>query len=361
LAELSRYELDEESVQKVQDDLDLLSSSQSNIEMLSQIKTIARSDGYEENDIYSMINLASKNSNKIKNDSNNDDISRVIEEIRNKTEELCDLADSAIGNYPEDQKQLQLLEETMSFWLDFSRKCNCEVDELPKLQEDLSDELNELKNNSYSIEEIIAKKDEVYAQYKKEAGVLTKLRTSKVDELTTSIQSVLAKFNMGNMVFHIACYDNSDSVSIGGNESIEFLIASGPGYPLNSISKVASGGELSRISLAVQASLAEIAEFGTIVFDEVDVGIGGNTAQMVGEFLAKLGNKSQVLCITHQPQVASLASTQLRVHKIVESGFINTKILQLEYNQRVNEISRMIGDSSEYAVKLAKDMLSHIK
>ena len=133
------------------------------------------------------------------------------------------------------------------------------------------------------------------------------------------------------------------STSVSGGLNIEFLVSTNPGTVPKSISKIASGGELSRISLAIQVVIAKTNDSPTMVFDEVDVGIGGATAAVVGELLRQLGERSQVICVTHLAQVASQAHHQLGVEKRSESDKTETRIQELDDSARIQEIARMVG------------------
>jgi DNA repair protein RecN (Recombination protein N) len=135
----------------------------------------------------------------------------------------------------------------------------------------------------------------------------------------------------------------ADAAGAGGCERIEFMVSANPGQPLQPLARVASGGELSRISLAIQVATAECGSVPTLVFDEVDVGIGGGVAEIVGRLLRRLGAARQVLCVTHLPQVAAQAHHQLRVSKETVDGETHTRIEPLDEESRVEEIARMLG------------------
>ncbi len=134
-----------------------------------------------------------------------------------------------------------------------------------------------------------------------------------------------------------------EAANAGGLERIEFLVSANPGQPLQPLAKVASGGELSRISLGIQVATAECGSVPTLVFDEVDVGIGGGVAEIVGRLLRLLGASRQVLCVTHLPQVAAQAHRQLRVRKESRDGQTFALIEPLDESGRVSEIARMLG------------------
>jgi len=128
-----------------------------------------------------------------------------------------------------------------------------------------------------------------------------------------------------------------------GKESIEFLVSANPGMEPQPLAKIASGGELSRISLAIQVITAGVSQVATLVFDEVDVGIGGGTAEIVGQLLRQLGQQRQVLCVTHLPQVAAQAHQHWRVDKVSDKSQTRSVVLALKDQERVEEIARMLG------------------
>jgi DNA repair protein RecN (Recombination protein N) len=141
-----------------------------------------------------------------------------------------------------------------------------------------------------------------------------------------------------------------------GAENIEFLVSANPGTPLKPLTKVASGGELSRISLAIQVITAQAARIPTLVFDEVDVGIGGRVAEIVGLQLRALGQHRQVICVTHLPQVAALGHHHYQVSKSTNQKTTVTEIKPLDNSQRIDEVARMLG-----GIKITEQTLSHAK
>ena len=148
----------------------------------------------------------------------------------------------------------------------------------------------------------------------------------------------------------------SDEPQPQGLEQVEFLVSANPGQPLKSLAKVASGGELSRISLAIQVITAQTSRVPTLVFDEVDVGIGGPTAEVVGQLLRRLGERGQVLTVTHLPQVAAQGHQHLFVHKARGQDSTQTAVACLTPEGRVEEIARMLG-----GVDLTEESLAHAR
>jgi len=160
--------------------------------------------------------------------------------------------------------------------------------------------------------------------------------------------------------FAVKVSPSEQEFSANGSDEVEYLVSANPGQPLKSLAKVASGGELSRISLAVQVAGRAAASPVCMVFDEVDAGIGGAVAEIVGKQLRDLGGRAQVLCVTHLAQVASQAHSQFRVTKLSDGKITRTAVKPLKAQERVDEIARMLGgvDITEQARAHARDMLA---
>ncbi|MGB5832506.1 MAG: DNA repair protein RecN, partial [Thiohalocapsa sp.] len=176
------------------------------------------------------------------------------------------------------------------------------------------------------------------------AGALSRARQEAAMRLGTTVTDAMQALGMvgGRFAVEVSTREG-DKIGATGLDEVAFQVSANPGQPLQSLTKVASGGELSRISLAIQVATAEVGIIPTLVFDEVDVGIGGGIAEIVGRLLRRLGNARQVLCVTHLPQVAAQAHQQLRVQKQAVAGQTYTEIQPLATEQRVDEIARMLG------------------
>jgi len=174
------------------------------------------------------------------------------------------------------------------------------------------------------------------------AQKLTAARKKSADKLAREITAAMQTLAMQGGSFAVALLPLAEGNAYG-LETIEFQVAANPGVPPRSLAKVASGGELSRISLAIQVAASQVASVPTLIFDEVDSGIGGRVAEIVGHLLKKLGKDYQVLCVTHLPQVAAAADHQWQVSKAAQNGVTLSHIAVLDGGQRVEEIARMLG------------------
>jgi DNA repair protein RecN (Recombination protein N) len=186
---------------------------------------------------------------------------------------------------------------------------------------------------------------------------LSGLRKQAGKQLAEAVQQEVQRLGMPGGRFTIELRPTSGAdLQPYGLEQVELLVSANPGQPLKPLAKVASGGELSRISLAIQVITAQTSRVPTLVFDEVDVGIGGPTAEIVGQLLRRLGDRGQVLTVTHLPQVAAQGHHHLFVHKVRDSDETRTAVASLSKAERVEEVARMLG-----GIDLTKESLAHAK
>jgi DNA repair protein RecN (Recombination protein N) len=243
-----------------------------------------------------------------------------------------------------DPARLAEVEERLGRIHDLARKYRLPPEQLIDHLTALRAELAELEQTDQSIDSLEAERDTARAELLAQAHALSEARQAAAERLGQTVSEAMQELGMagGRFAVEVAA-DNEDQISGHGLDSVAFLVSANPGQPLMPLAKVASGGELSRISLAIQVATAEIGRIPTLVFDEVDVGIGGGVAEIVGRLLRRLGANRQVLCVTHLPQVAAQAHAQLRVQKRAEGGTTLTEIAPLAAEQRVDELARMLG------------------
>ncbi len=256
-----------------------------------------------------------------------------------------------------DPERLNWLDQRIADIYDLARKHHIEADELYSHAETLNQELLQLENADSHLATLEKEVEEFRREYFKLAEKLTGEREKASQLLAEQVMSHIHELGMGHCVFEIRLHStDSEQPQLHGMEVIEFYVTTNPGQPLRPLSKVVSGGELSRISLAIQVVTAQFSEIPTLIFDEVDVGIGGGIAEMVGSKLRLLGSNSQVLCVTHQAQVASQAHCHYFVEKQSDDKSTKTTIRILDKEQRIDEISRMLG-----GVKITEQTRSHAK
>ncbi|MFN3237643.1 MAG: DNA repair protein RecN [Pseudomonadales bacterium] len=276
-----------------------------------------------------------------------------LEEAMQDLEHFCQ-------DFDLDPERLKEVEERLSVIYELSRKHRIDPERLGELQQEIEDELatlSDLDGHTVELEQNIA---ELRKQYDTAAAKLAKQRASAASKIQTQVSKQLAALGMSGSKFEVALTPrHSDQLPHPlGNEDIEFLISTNPGQPAKSLNKIASGGELSRISLAIQVITANTSQVPCLVFDEVDVGIGGATAEIVGELLRKLGEKAQIICVTHLAQVAAQGHQHLTVAKSSRGKKTTSMVSTINREQRITEIARMLGgvDQTEHSLAHAEAM-----
>jgi len=243
-----------------------------------------------------------------------------------------------------DPARLAEVEERLGRIHDLARKYRLPPEQLIEHLTALRAELAELEQTDQSIDNLQAERNTARTELLAKAHALSEARRAAAERLGQTVSEAMQELGMAGGRFAVeVTAANAEEVAGHGLDSVAFLVSANPGQPLMPLAKVASGGELSRISLAIQVATAEIGRIPTLVFDEVDVGIGGGVAEIVGRLLRRLGANRQVLCVTHLPQVAAQAHAQLRVQKRAAGGTTLTEIEPLAADQRVDELARMLG------------------
>lgn len=269
--------------------------------------------------------------------------------------EAADLLRRYCDSIDMDPQHRDSIEERLDSIQEISRKHRVGAETLPGLTETLRaeyDELNDAEQTGRQLEqEVAAAKKHFLAS----ARELSKERKKASRSFTSAVTKAMRGLGMPDGVFEVAITKLDDAAARPwGIDEIDFLISANPGQPVLPLAKIASGGELSRMSLAIQVIASDGSAIPTMVFDEVDSGVGGGVAEMVGRRLQELGARRQVLCVTHLPQVASLASQHFRVSKVSDGKSTRTRLQILEKSERVEELARMLG-----GVEITRKTLAH--
>jgi DNA repair protein RecN (Recombination protein N) len=258
-----------------------------------------------------------------------------------------------------DPERLQRVDRQLGKLHDAARKHRVAPEELSGLLDTLRAEVGGLEQSDKRLLELERAAQEHESAYLTAAHELSKARSKAAAVLSDTVSSSMQELGMQGGRFEIRCEANTDRPAAHGLDRVDFLVAANPGQPMASLADVASGGELSRISLAVQVATVDCGAVPTLIFDEVDVGIGGAVAEIVGQLLRRLAGQRQVLCVTHLPQVASQAHQQLRVHKLSDGKTTETRIDPLDEKARVDEVARMLGgiDITQQTRRHAREMI----
>lgn len=281
----------------------------------------------------------------------------MLESAQNELQEAV----YALRHYQErldaDPERMRQQEQRIADVMEAARKYRVKPEQLPEKLQEFSQRLEELGDSADL--EALAKQDEAAHQgYLTAARKLSNARGKAAKALSDEITAAMQTLAMQGGQFAVALLPLEQG-NAHGLESVELQVSANPGSPLRSLAKVASGGELSRISLAIQVAASRAASVPTLIFDEVDSGIGGRVAEIVGSLLKKLGQRHQVLCVTHLPQVAAQADHQWQVSKEAHGGKTLSSIQALDKAHRIEEIARMLGGAAitETTRKHAAEML----
>jgi DNA repair protein RecN (Recombination protein N) len=240
---------------------------------------------------------------------------------------------------------------------ELSRKHRLPATELDEKRAATQTELNELENAGEALERLGTQRDQLQRDYAKAAETLSKARQSAAKKLGKDVSALMSELGMAGGVLQVSLEPaESDEPDPQGRERCELLVSANPGQPPRPLRKVASGGELARISLAIEVATLGKDTIGSMVFDEVDTGIGGAVAEVVGQKLRALGSRCQVLCVTHLPQVAAQGHSHLRVSKHSEGNSTHTRIEALNTDGRRDELARMLG-----GVEITRETRAHAK
>ncbi|MEP4892217.1 MAG: DNA repair protein RecN [Aliiglaciecola sp.] len=260
-----------------------------------------------------------------------------------------------------DPMRMQQIEQRYSQALDLARKHGVRPEELFDHHQHLSAELKELDNQDESLEELQGKLAILQQSYISAAEKLSKSRNKAGNKLAKLVEQHIQDMNMSQAKFSVCIeFDPQLAPSPTGLDKVKFLISTNLGIQADTLEKVVSGGELSRVGLALQVISAKGNLIPTMIFDEVDTGISGPTASVVGKLLRKLGQTSQVICVTHLPQVAASGHQQMFVTKFSDKKTTETHMLCLQESERIEELARLLaGDTlTNSAIENAKELLS---
>jgi len=258
-----------------------------------------------------------------------------------------------------DPGRMQQVEQRLSLLHDIARKHRIKIEEVPDLTSTLRIELDTLVHAGERLDTLQADIDKAAEQFQKKAKQLSEKRSKAAIKLGKQVSTIMNKLGMPGGRLDIAI-SPLEKFSAQGLDQIDFMVATNPEQPLKALHKIVSGGELSRISLALQVIMANDQGIPTLIFDEVDVGIGGGVAEIVGQKLRALADKRQILCITHLPQVAAQGHHHLKVSKQQINKITSTCIENLELESRHEEIARMLGgiEITEQTRAHAKEMIA---
>ena len=282
-------------------------------------------------------------------------LNEALIQVQEATSEVRHLS----GNIEQDPQLLQEIEQRMGQALQLARKHQVKPEDLVEQHQKLKAELTALLDFSESEETLLAQEKSAFAKLQATAVELTTSRQRSANRLAQQVTESIKQLAMENAEFYVELHTDYNKISAYGADNVVFTLRSNLGQQAQPLAKIASGGELSRISLAIQVLTSDKSAIPTLIFDEVDVGISGKTASIVGKLLRKLGERCQVLCVTHLPQVACHGHHQFNVEKFTVENKTETQMTALSATERVPALARLLGGSemTKLALANAQEML----
>ena len=361
--QLLRYQLEElETLDLKQGETDRLEATYKELEKTAQNRekieqTLSLINGEQDQDILSLINKGFKNLSEI--DSKHLlQVRELFESSLIQMDEAFKDLSSFLENFDGDSLKISEIEDRLSQIYEIARKHKIQPEELVGLRETIGKTLSGLDASERSYLQLSKSYETIKDKYQIEAAKLSSNRSKVASVIEKEVTEILRSLGMSESIFKIEI-TKGRVMQAEGVDEVDFLISTIPGELPRSLNKIASGGELSRISLAIQVATVSGKDTPTIVFDEIDAGIGGPTAEVVGNLLKKLGRRTQVLCVTHLPQIAAKGQTQYLVAKKQNKDKLFTVVEELSPEKRVKEIARMLGgiEETEQSLSYAKTIL----
>ncbi len=354
--ELEELDLKAEEYEEINEKFTRLNNSKELTE--NSMRVSQQLAGDNENSIYD--SLSSLINDVEKYAAIDDELNEPLEALHSIHIQTKEVA-SNLRNYSEkissDPQELQTLEDRITAIEEISRKHKVKPNELVAVCTFIKEELDSIEGGHDDPETIKTSMQEAEQKYRTTAKIISSARKKAANILNDKITESMQALGMQGGRFHINIEPKKTTeLSLNGLDEIQFLVNTNPGQSLRALNKVASGGELSRLSLAIQMATSNNLKIPTLIFDEVDTGVGGATAEIVGKHLRKLGNNAQVFCVTHLPQVAAQSHHHYKVNKFEKDKSIATKISHLDEDERVAELARMLG-----GVELTKNTQEHAK
>ena len=363
--EIEKAKLQTEEEDELRKERDILK----NAEKISLLIEESLSLTYEQE--ASISSLVSKLQNVVVELSSYDKSFKTAEEaIDQFTIAIGDFSDSLLKfkeRHESSPEKLEKVEERLSLIENLKRKYGNSIPEILRYMEQAKKEVQELSISHEKLSELNERIEDTFTQYKALCQNLAEKRKDCARHLEKTVEKEISNLGMKRARFKIILdsfpleRENIEKIRDNGTEEVEFLISPNPGEEVKPLRKIASGGELSRIMLALKSIGKETETLKTLIFDEIDSGIGGKTAEFVAQKLQDLSKQHQVVCITHLPQIASYATHHYRIEKKIEKNRTFTKVKKLSFEERVEEIARLLTGSriTETALKNAREMLNH--
>ncbi|WFA09701.1 DNA repair protein RecN [Tissierella sp. Yu-01] len=361
--EIEEANLTTEDDEKIEVEFNRVSNIVNIITGLNQIIGLISGTNYDNNSILDLIDRTISILNNVcKYDKGLESYLNRLQDIRYEMQDLSRGFDTYAEGLEVDEEKLLFLNARLDIVNKLKKKYGLTVNKILEYKNNINEQYEKLINYENEIEKIkknISKYEVILA---KDSELLSNKRKIIAEKFESLISKELEELNMNNVIFKVN-FDKKPKFSATGLDSIEFLISTNPGETLKPISKIVSGGEMSRIMLGFKSIIADNDRIPTLIFDEIDTGISGRTAQVVGEKIKRISHNHQVISISHLPQIAALADSHYVIDKNIINGKAQTNIKKLSDNERVKEMARLLGgvNVTETTLNHAKEMLEMSK
>ena len=288
-----------------------------------------------------------------------EDIYEQLERIYYDLEDCASTIEQIESDIEIDENRLDAVVERLNIIEKLKNKYGSSIDEVLKYAKTISQKLRTLEDNNFEVENLLKEKEKFREDYWKYAKELRDIRKRFIKKIEENLGKELDFLNMKDAKLDIKL-EEKDIMTKNGSDAIEFFIATNIGQPPKPLQKIASGGEVSRIMLALKVIFSHVDNIPILIFDEIDTGVGGETVRKIADKLKEIGRNAQVICITHSPAIASKANEQYYIKKISKDGETFTSVKKLSYEERISEIARMLAGEnvSEAVIEHAKELLS---
>ena len=340
LNELEQLDMSQEELDSIEDDLKVSENANLLVEKISKILDSLDQDSGVNNILIESEGVVSES---MEYDNRLHSIQSLLSSAQVQIQEsIYDLSDylSKISSSEDNFAELAI---RINILHDLGRKHSCQIKELLRIKSSLKEKIYGLDSSSESLGELINKQDKFEKDYYKKSKILTSKRSASSKSLSTKVTELMQDLGMpgSEVLFYLS--PPSKSIRLNGEEEVVIKVKTNTGQDLKPLNKVASGGELSRISLALSVVTSKTELTPSVVFDEVDVGISGSVAEIVGQMLKKLSARYQVICVTHLAQVAAQGKEHMKVVKIQKNGATYTEVTNLNPLERTDEVARILG------------------
>lgn len=281
-----------------------------------------------------------------------------IESVLYEVEEISYSVDNFVGDVEIDDKKLEKIVERIDNINKLKLKYGSTITEILEYRDKIEKDLSLVNFESEELENLKKEKSELVDQYFQDSERLSEIREKIAENLQNTVDIQLDDLNMENAKFKVEI-TKTQEITIYGIDNAEFMIAANVGETFKPLAKIASGGEISRIMLALKTVFSAVDNISVLIFDEIDTGISGETVRRVAEKLRELSKNTQIICVTHSPQIAGKAQQQFFIKKEIENNFTETKVHELNTEERIREIARIIsGDNiTEASINHAKEIM----